>query len=93
MVGPGLAGGWLDNKLGTKFITMIGFAVGMGLAVIALVIFTKIKPAVGDSKLEVDRTLDVESSPSSVVKKESGLLPSEQPLPKVPGAEVWEQNE
>jgi len=29
MVLPGLGGQWLDHRLGTKFLTLIGFALGL----------------------------------------------------------------
>jgi hypothetical protein len=33
---PGVAGGWLDAKLGTRFIGPIGFVAGLGLAIYSL---------------------------------------------------------
>jgi len=33
---PGVAGGWLDAQLGTKFIGPLGFVVGLGLAIYSL---------------------------------------------------------
>lgn len=29
MVGPGLAGNWLDQRWGTKFLALVGFALGL----------------------------------------------------------------
>ncbi len=49
MVAPGLAGGWLDGKFGTRICTLFGFGLGIFLAVVALIVFTRLKPAVGDS--------------------------------------------
>ncbi len=49
MVVPGLAGGWLDGKFGTRIFTLLGFGIGMFLAVVSLIVFTRLKPAVGDS--------------------------------------------
>lgn len=33
---PGVAGGWLDARLGTGFIGPLGFVVGLGLAICSL---------------------------------------------------------
>ena len=33
---PGVAGGWLDARLGTSFIGPLGFVVGLGLAIYSL---------------------------------------------------------
>jgi hypothetical protein len=41
MVLPGLAGLWLDRKLGTVFLTMLGFAVGLVLGTWHLVAWTR----------------------------------------------------
>lgn len=42
MVLPGLAGFWLDSKIGTKVVFMLmGFGVGMTLAMIHLMAMTK----------------------------------------------------
>ena len=30
---PGVAGGWLDDRLGTRFIGPLGFALGLGSAI------------------------------------------------------------
>ena len=32
MVLPGLAGQWADKQLGTKFLTLVGFAFGLSVA-------------------------------------------------------------
>jgi hypothetical protein len=44
MVLPGLAGLWLDNQLGTRFLTLLGFALGVPLGMWHLIAMTKIKP-------------------------------------------------
>lgn len=44
MVGPGLLGMWLDGKLGTQFLMILGFAGGMALGIAYLVIITKQPP-------------------------------------------------
>ena len=33
MVLPGLFGQWLDGKLGTQFLVLVGFALGISLAI------------------------------------------------------------
>ena len=43
MVLPGLAGLWLDNRLGTRFLTLLGFAVGVPLGMWHLMAMTKSK--------------------------------------------------
>ena len=41
MIAPGLAGLWVDGKLGTKFLfTLLGFAVGMTLGIWRLIRIT-----------------------------------------------------
>ena len=34
---PGVAGSWLDARLGTRFVGPVGFAVGLGTALVWLV--------------------------------------------------------
>ena len=41
MVLPGLAGTWLDRKLGTGFLTLAGFALGISLGLYHLIVITK----------------------------------------------------
>jgi hypothetical protein len=33
---PGVAGGWLDGRLGTRFVGPLGFALGLGSAILWL---------------------------------------------------------
>jgi hypothetical protein len=33
---PGVAGGWLDERLGTRFLGPLGFALGLGSAIFSL---------------------------------------------------------
>lgn len=44
MVGPGLAGDWLDQKWGTAFMGPLGFIVGVPLGIYYLVQVTKPRP-------------------------------------------------
>ena len=41
MVLPGLAGQWLDHKLGTAFFALAGFAVGIAGSIAYLISITK----------------------------------------------------
>ena len=41
MVLPGLAGLWLDNQLGTRFLSLTGFALGVPLSIWHLITMTK----------------------------------------------------
>ena len=43
MVLPGLAGLWLDNQLETRFLTLLGFALGVPLGMWHLIAMTKSK--------------------------------------------------
>ena len=43
MVLPGLAGLWLDNQLETRFLTLLGFALGIPLGMWHLIAMTKSK--------------------------------------------------
>lgn len=43
MVGPALAGLWLDRQLGTKFLSAIGVMLGMALGITALLIVVNVK--------------------------------------------------
>lgn len=33
---PGVAGGWLDERMGTRFLGPLGFALGLGTALFSL---------------------------------------------------------
>jgi hypothetical protein len=41
MVLPGLAGQWLDNRWGTGFIALLGFGVGIAVAITHLIAISK----------------------------------------------------
>ena len=43
MVLPGLAGLWLDSQLGTRFLTLLGFALGIPLGMWHLIAMTRNK--------------------------------------------------
>ena len=50
MVLPGLLGQWLDDKLGTGFLVLIGFALGIGVSVYYLILITRPTKKSGDQK-------------------------------------------
>jgi hypothetical protein len=41
MVLPGLAGGWLDNRWGTGFLALLGFALGLTVGIWHLIVMTR----------------------------------------------------
>lgn len=95
MVTPGAAGAWLDARLGTTVLAVLGFGFGMLLAITMLLLFTKIRPAVGDSFDNSQRRSSTSSgsfAPTASADKHK-TLPSEMPLPEVPGAEVLDRSE
>ena len=56
MMGPGVAGLWLDKQLGTRFLAAIGIVIGMVLGTTALLVLVNVKrPALGD---KADQDLD-----------------------------------
>jgi hypothetical protein len=46
MVLPGLAGQWLDQRWGTNFLALTGFALGIGVAIWHLILMTTPKSKV-----------------------------------------------
>jgi hypothetical protein len=44
MILPGLVGWWLDDRFGTRFLALLGFAVGVPLGIRHLIATTKSKP-------------------------------------------------
>ena len=55
MILPGLAGKWLDSKLGTGFLVLLGFGLGITLAIWHLLVMTKASGAGGKSKRNDDQ--------------------------------------
>lgn len=47
MVVPGVAGGWLDGKLGTEYLALVGFGVGFCVGFVALLAMVNPKKASG----------------------------------------------
>lgn len=41
MVGPGLLGQWLDDRWGVSFLGLLGFAIGIPLGLIHLLVMTR----------------------------------------------------
>jgi hypothetical protein len=56
MVGPALAGLWLDRQLGTEFLSVIGVMLGMALGMAALLVLVNVKRPSLDE--EVNQELD-----------------------------------
>lgn len=50
MVLPGLGGQWLDDRWGTGFLGLLGFAVGLVMGVGYLLLITRVKPSDGAGK-------------------------------------------
>jgi hypothetical protein len=92
MVAPGAAGAWLDSQFGTGFLTVFGFGLGMVLAITMLIVYTKIRPPVGDRPpISSGGTRSVTARKASIDNPANKLPPSDMPLPKVPGAESLER--
>jgi hypothetical protein len=51
MVLPGLVGQWLDGRLGTSFLVLVGFGCGIALAIWHLLLMTRV-PGRADSQGE-----------------------------------------
>lgn len=43
MVLPGIAGGWLDDRWGTSFVALAGFALGISAGIYHLLLMTRVK--------------------------------------------------
>ena len=41
MVGPGLLGQWLDDRWGVSFLGLLGFAIGIPLGLVHLLVMTR----------------------------------------------------
>jgi len=42
MVGPGLLGSWVDQRLGTQFLVLVGFVFGLIAGIYYLLVLTKV---------------------------------------------------
>jgi hypothetical protein len=60
MILPGLAGQWLDTRWGTKFLALVGFGLGISLAIYHLLAITKAQNA----RQQLGRTRDAAKSDS-----------------------------
>lgn len=59
MIGPGVAGMWLDKQFGTEFLAAIGIVIGMVLGTTTLLVLVNVKrPTLED---QVERHLDGDS--------------------------------
>jgi hypothetical protein len=57
MILPGIAGHWLDGRLETRFLALLGFALGISLAIWHLLIATKSKRQKGQQASDGDKRL------------------------------------
>ena len=48
MILPGLGGQWLDRKLGTGFLVLVGFVLGLTLGITHLLLMTKVAGSKGE---------------------------------------------
>ena len=59
MLGPALLGRYLDQKLGTKFLTVSGLVLGMALATgLLLLLVQKLTPPAGGKPIPFDEEAD-----------------------------------
>ncbi len=52
MILPGLAGQWVDSKLGTGWIVLVGFAFGISLSIYYLLAITRPRKEAGNRNLD-----------------------------------------
>lgn len=65
MVGPGLAGSWLDKKLPSNLFTPLGFALGIGVSMLLLVIYAKqFTPTARGTPIPFEDEIDSDDNPS-----------------------------
>ena len=58
---PGIAGQWLDRKLGTSFLTVMGFGLGFAIGFAALLVMVRAPVAIKQSDMltsETDQQID-----------------------------------
>ncbi len=65
MVLPGLAGLWLDRRLGTNFLGLVGFALGMVLGFWHLLLMTRSVRTNGGPKQKAPRKTQPPSAKDS----------------------------
>lgn len=65
MVGPALAGLWLDRQFGTKFLSAIGVMIGMALGITALLILVNVKRPSLDEEVGKQLGRDGDKSPGA----------------------------
>jgi ATP synthase protein I len=56
MVLPGILGTWLDHRWGTNFLTVVGFAIGLGGGIWHLLILTKTGNSKGSDRPKSEKT-------------------------------------
>ena len=56
MVLPGLGGQWLDERWGSKYLALVGFAIGITLGIWHLLVMTRKRPRVPQAKSDLEDT-------------------------------------
>jgi hypothetical protein len=64
MVLPGLAGEWLDRRWGTKFLTLVGFALGLTVGIWHLIAMTRPKSVESGKDSKTDQISGTDQSGS-----------------------------
>jgi F0F1-type ATP synthase assembly protein I len=65
MVIPGVAGSYLDKWLGTQFFVLIGFVLGIGIAIFGLLYVARIADLAAKRSRELRRSIDGGKSASN----------------------------
>ena len=68
MLIPGIAGSYLDKWLGTQFLVLIGFVLGIGIAIVGLLYVAKIADLAAKKSRELRQNIE----PSKSVTSEKG---------------------
>ena len=56
MVVPGIIGAWLDQRWGTSFLVLVGFAIGLGVGIWHLLILTGTGNSKGSKQPDSEKT-------------------------------------
>ncbi len=58
MLIPGIAGSYLDKWLGTRFLVLLGFAIGIGIAIFGLLYIARIADLAAKKSRELRKCID-----------------------------------
>lgn len=75
MLLPGLAGHWLDNRWGTSFIALLGFGLGITVAIMHLIAMTKPRP---QGRTEMGPSVSRDKNHSQHTSSDTSMTPPEQ---------------